>query len=51
MSSSGENKGKGHWAKRALLPADSGGTHLSGAQTRNPAVRERQKDIRAGAVH
>lgn len=43
--------GQWHQAEGTLLPADSGGTHLSGAQTGEPAVGERQEDIRAGAVH
>lgn len=43
--------GKGHWAEGALLTADSGGTRISGAQTRKAAVWEGQNDIGTWAVH
>jgi len=43
--------GQWRWVERTLLAADSGGTHLSGAQTRKAAVGERQKSSGAGEVH
>lgn len=43
--------GEWRWAEKAVLPADSAGTHLVGAETGEAAVRQRQKNITAGAVH
>lgn len=36
---------------RAVLPADSGGTDFLGVETGEAARRQRQKNIRAGAVY